>query len=384
MIEIKDKSQCTGCTACANVCTHRFITMCFDDEGHSYPLVDTANCVNCGLCEKVCPMLHQDELPKDYDLDQLSVYAVYNKDEVIRNSSTSGGIFTLLADYVIDKGGIVYAARFDEYYHIYHTSVECKEELQAFRGSKYAQSDLSDVFSQIKLQLRNERYVLFVGTPCQVAGLKSFLIKEYDKLYTCDFICMCISSPKIWEEYLSEYWDKNNIKRIVFKDKRIGWHSWRMLIEDDKGEHFYRGIENPFFCSYLQHITNRPSCFSCPFRHIRRVSDITIADCWGIDKVNKEFDDDKGCTTMILQSQKGVEVFNSIKEKLVISSYNIGSVIQYNPYIVKPIEKAPECDIFYQTYRVLGIRAAFEEIKRLNHPSLIKKIIKKMKGVFEV
>jgi coenzyme F420-reducing hydrogenase beta subunit len=381
MIKIVDKSLCTGCTACANACGHHAIKMTFDVEGHYYPEIDATACVDCGLCNKVCPMLHQYRLPNDDNLDKLAVFAVYNKENEVRSRSTSGGVFTILANYVLDKGGVVYAARFDKNYHIYHTSVESKEDLQAFRGSKYAQSDLSDVFLQVKAMLKTGRHVLFVGTPCQVGGIKSYLRKDYNNLLTCDFICMGISSPKIWEEYLAEYWDPQKIKRIVFKDKRNGWHGWRMLIEDNEGEHLCKGIENPFFSSYLLHITYRPSCFTCPFRRVRRVSDITIADCWGIDKVNPSFDDDKGCTTLILQSNKGENIFNEIKISLNIASYSVGAVLEHNPYIRKPISCPSTRRKFYRKYRKRGISIALEKYKYSVKSSLIGRIINKLKNI---
>lgn len=361
MIRITDKSACTGCTACESICSHNAIVMKFDDRGHRYPVVDESICVNCGLCEKVCPMLHQNV----YDLtnENLPIFAVYNRDIEIRKRSTSGGFFTLISNYVIQHDGVVYAARFDSSFKIIHDSANRESELDVFRGSKYAQSDLTGVFRSIKKDLKN-KLVLFVGTPCQVAGLKSFLRKEYKNLITCDFICMGISSPQIWDEYLDAFWNRTEIKNIKFKDKRSGWHKFKMLIEDKDGEHLIETMKDPFFSCYLTHLTYRESCFSCPFRHISRVSDFTIGDCWGIDKYQADFDDDKGCTTLILQSKKAIDIFECIKSKLEFIPFPLEMIKCNNPYAVSAISRDPDSDLFYLVRAAKGIIPAFEAVKK--------------------
>ena len=378
MINITDKSRCTGCTACYNICSHKAISMQFDDCGHIYPTVNLDLCTDCGLCEKVCPLLHEERIPKDENLDALEVKAIYNKDEEIRQRSTSGGVFSLLAEYVISKGGIVCAARFDEYFHIYHSFFDSIAQIDPYRGSKYAQSDLTDTFSQIKSYLK-QRPVLFIGTPCQVAGLKSYLIKDYENLYTCDFICMSISSGKMWDEYITVYQKKHQVKRIFFKDKRIGWHKtdWRMLIEDDRGEQLMSGAYNPYFSSYLDHLSARPSCFSCPFRHCRHVSDTTIADCWGIETVHPDFDDNKGCTTLILQSEKGKNIFESIKGRANYIDYNIQYVRQYNRHIENQAYKPEGYEQFQLDYKQHGFIYASKRAMKKSRGNGFVRIIKR-------
>lgn len=382
MIKITDKALCTGCTACYSICGQKAITMQFDDCGHLYPTVNNDLCTDCGLCVKVCPLLHQERIPKDDSLDTLEVKAVYNKDDEVRKRSTSGGVFSLLAEYVLSKGGIVCAARFNEHFHIYHSFFESLEQIDPFRGSKYAQSDLDDTFKQIRAYLK-QRLVLFVGTPCQVAGLKSFLIKEYENLYTCDFICMSISSGRMWDDYIADYQKKHQVKRVFFKDKRIGWHKtdWRMLIEDESGEKLIPASKNPYFSCYLSHHSSRPSCFSCAFRHCRHVSDFTIADCWGIEKVHPDFDDNKGCTTLILQSEKGKTVWETIKEKAYYIDFGIQNVRQYNRHIENQASKPKDYDSFCQDYKRRGFLYASQIIlsKQQNNciVRLLKRVIKK-------
>ena len=384
MINIADKAKCTGCTACYNICSHKAISMQFDENGQIYPVVNHELCVDCGLCEKVCPLLHQERIPLNIDIEKLEVKAVFNKDEEVRRRSTSGGVFSLLSDYVISLGGIVCASRFDEHFHIHHSFFEIIEDIDPFRGSKYAQSDLSDVFSQIKSYLK-QRLVLFVGTPCQVAGLKSFLLKEYDNLITCDFICMSISSGKMWDEYITDYQKKYKVKRIFFKDKLIGWHKtdWRMLIEDEDGEHRMKGMQNPFFSSYLRHLSARPSCFTCAFRQCRHVSDITLADCWGIDNVYPDFDDNKGCTTLIIQSEKGYHIFNKIKEMAYYREYGIKNVQQYNKHIENQAAKPDMYDTFNLDYRRKGFKYASEKaVRQYQRKQIFSQIKKKLKKLF--
>ena len=381
MIKITDKSQCTGCSACFSVCSQKAISMDHDEYGQIYPQVSQELCTNCGLCEKICPLLHKDRIPGDVNLQALEVKAVYNKDEEVRRRSTSGGFFSLLAANVIDRGGAVCAARFDDHFHIHHTFFDSMNQIDPYRGSKYAQSDLGNVFQQIKEYLKT-RPVLFVGTPCQVAGLKSYLIKDYDNLITCDFICMCISSGKMWDEYISDYQNKHKIKRIFFKDKRIGWHKgdWRMLIEDEQGEHFWKGVENPFFNSYLKHYSARPSCFSCAFRHCRRMSDFTISDCWGIDTVNPGFDDNKGCTSLIIQSEKGKRAFEEIKSKANYQDYSISNVCQYNRHIKIQASVPQGYDQFCRDYKSFGFAYAANKVLPKRG---LGRIIKRLKSIIK-
>lgn len=362
MIQISDKKMCCGCTACANICPHQVITMQYDIYGHSYPQLDIDRCTDCGLCERICPMLHTDRLPQDEQLDKLPVLAVYNKDEQIRQQSTSGGIFTALADYVFNRGGIVCGARFDNTFHIFHDIASSPDELYSYRGSKYAQSDLGNIFVQLKQMLIDGALVLFVGTPCQVVGLKSFLRHDYDNLITCDFICLGIGSPRIWEEYLDLYWNRSKLCRIVFKYKKYGWHhgAWRMLVEDDQGCHYFNPYDNPFFHTYLRAYTFRASCFACPFKHIRRVSDYTIADCWGINKENPAFDDNRGCSTVILQSEKACNIFAELKPYVEYVDYSLQAVMKHNPHILHNVSIPPKRESFYQLYFAYGLQTAFD------------------------
>lgn len=379
MIKVRNKAQCTGCTACSQACPYEAISIAFDDAGHGYPEVERSKCVDCGLCDKICPLLNKDMLPIDNKLLDLKSYAVYSKNDTVREKSTSGGIFTVLATHIIDQGGVVYASRFDHNFHIIHDRLDNLADIDLYRGSKYAQSELGNTFRKIKKDLKDHK-VLFIGTPCQVVGLKSFLIKDYVNLYTCDFICLGISSPKFWDEYIRDFWKGHHIKRIFFKDKRNGWHNWKMLIEHDKGEYLVDGNRDPFFYSYLSHLSFRPSCLNCAFRSCRRMSDFTIADCWGIDKVAPHFDDNKGCSTLILQSSKGMELYNKIKENLNYIEYSIENVKRYNPYIVTPIQPHPIYeDYYYKLITKYGFLKSVEICRKRTKGSLAIRLLRKLK-----
>ena len=315
MIEIKDKSQCCGCAACVQRCPKLCISLKEDKEGFLYPVVDKENCIDCGLCEKVCPELNvaQERVP-------LNVYAVKHKDEEIRMKSSSGGVFTLLAEQIIDEGGVVFGARFDESWEVMHDYTETKDGLAVFRGSKYVQSKIGNTYQQAEVFLKQGRKVMFTGTPCQIAGLKRFLRKEYENLLAVDFVCHGVPSPKVWRMYLDETiahqgFGKNTvlshamlrqkfIRDIKFRSKTTGWkkYSFALTLTEAvaKGEEnsvllsspFY---ENAFMQAFLSDYILRPSCYRCPVKSGKSSSDITIGDFWGIEKMLPEFDDDKGC-----------------------------------------------------------------------------------------
>lgn len=245
MINIEDKKECCGCSACVQRCPKQCIVMKEDEEGFLYPVVDKEVCIDCGLCEQVCPVLRQRE-----EREPLEVYAAFNKNEEVRMQSSSGGIFTALAEPIIKEGGVVFGARFNEDWEVVHDYVETVEGLSAFRGSKYVQSRIGCTFSQAEQFLKQGRKVLFSGTPCQIAGLKLFLRKEYENLLSVDFICHGVPSPGVWRQYLNEFivYQGNkkkisffpskpiilnsirDISRIEFRNKRLGWKKYSFAL----------------------------------------------------------------------------------------------------------------------------------------------------------
>ena len=272
MIELKHKKDCCGCHACVSVCAHRAITMQSDVEGFLYPVVDRDLCTNCGLCEQACPVINQASSRKP-----LKVYAAKSNDEELRRQSSSGGIFTLLAEAVIHEGGVVFGARFDGQWNVVHSWTDTPDGLVAFRGSKYVQSVIGNTYNEAKEFLRQGRKVLFTGTPCQIAGLKKFLRKDYDNLLTVDIICHGVPSPLVWQNYIDEMRTKGDIVDVSFRDKTYGWAQYAFSLSYvtpsvDASEFLERHTaliprsENVFMRGFLANLYLRPSCYACPSR----------------------------------------------------------------------------------------------------------------------
>lgn len=318
MIRVLDKSQCCGCEACRNICPRQCILMKDDKEGFLYPEVNLADCIDCGLCEKVCPVLHPAK-----ERRPVAVYAAKHCDDNIRLVSSSGGVFTFIAEKVIDEGGVVFGARFNDQWKVIHDYVETKDRLSCLRGSKYVQSRIGDTYKQALHFLQSGRKVLFTGTSCQIAGLKLFLRKEYDNLLTADVICHGVPSPKVWKKFLDEITSTNRLQvtDISFRNKQKGWRNYFLSVKSDEKElsdiPVYSGIYSHLF---LADLMLRPSCYSCPAKSGESCSDITLGDFWGIENILPEFDDDKGCSVALLYNPKS---------KYFIEGMNISDVV-YN------------------------------------------------------
>lgn len=297
MIRIADKSRCCGCEACRNVCPRQCITMRTDSEGFAYPGVDASACVDCGLCETVCPELHPGErrLP-------VAVYAARNRDESVRSACSSGGVFTRLAEWILDRGGVVFGARFNEKWEVVHDYAGTREDLARFRGSKYVQSRIGDTYRQAERFLKEGRMVLFTGTSCQIAGLKRFLRREYENLLAVDVVCHGVPSPRVWSRYLDDLTEgmPESISSVSFRDKQEGWRDFSLKVACG-GQTYRENLrKDPFFRLFLENLTLRPSCHSCPSKGGRSCSDMTLGDFWGIERVDPAFDDDRGCSVVLV------------------------------------------------------------------------------------
>lgn len=336
MIEIKDKEDCCGCYACYNICPKQCITMKTDNEGFWYPNIDKNECINCNLCEKVCPIINP---VKRVDSKKIA-YASMNKDEQVRMKSSSGGIFSILAEYIIKNNGVVYGAAFDEDFNIKHKRILYSTDLDLLRGSKYVQSSIGDIYKQVKNDLENNNPVLFTGTPCQVEGLRSYLRKEYVNLITMDFICHGVPSPLVWEKYLKKMKKskQENIKNIYFRNKDIGWKLFSLKIIFDK-RIYSNDLNNDLFMKgFLQDVYLRPSCYNCKFKKINRISDITVADFWGVENILPKMDDDKGISLIVVHSEKGKQLFDKLSEKMILNEVNLNEAIKYNPSMISSVK----------------------------------------------
>lgn len=349
MIRITDKHQCCGCSACVQVCSKQCIDMQEDGEGFCYPVVNTDLCVHCGLCEKVCPCLNdaKEHVP-------LKVLAAFNAQNGVRLQSSSGGVFSMLAESAIKDGGVVFGARFDTDWNVRHDYTESMEGLAAFRGSKYVQSLMDNSYQKAKTFLNEGRKVLFTGTPCQIAGLNRYLRKEYDNLLTVDVACHGVPSPGVWKSYLYELSNRLYpgaiIKDVVFRDKRFGWKNYHFTIkiEDEGVEHEYSVpyYQDWYMLSFLKNLILRPSCSSCPVRNGKSGSDLTIGDFWGIEELCPEIDDDLGTSIILVNTLKGGETIKQLNNQLKEIDYSL--ICDYNPCFVKSFPPHPLRDTFFR------------------------------------
>lgn len=320
MIEIKNKVDCCGCNACGDICPTNAITFKNDIEGFWYPEVNTDKCINCHLCEKTCPMLHKADSVIRFDVPK--VYAAYSKDEEIRIDSTSGGIFSVLGQNQYNKGSYVGGAVYNEDHTVSQIINNEPSSLGKLRSSKYLQSNATNVYKKIKKLLSEQKRVLFCGTPCQIQALYRFLgNRDYDNLVTIDFICRGVNSPKVFLSYMkmleTQFGAKAN--RIKFKAKEWGWHRFSMRVNFENGKEYCKDrYHDLFFIGYLQSGNfARPSCYDCPFKGFPQKSDITLADFWGIENIDPTMDQDKGTSLVMVNSKKGEQLFNEIKNDIV-------------------------------------------------------------------
>jgi len=355
--------------------------MIADREGFAYPYIDSANCTECGLCQKNCSF--QDDLNTNGDDFAVQVFAAKHRDDSIRLSSSSGGMFTALSNHTLNKNGVIYGATFDDNFRVVHQKAESIIERNKLRGSKYVQSDLGNIFLDVKTALDMDRDVLFTGTPCQIAGLKAYLGGgEYERLILSDLVCHGTPSPLIWEDYV--YFlkkKKGNLTEFNFRDKRTGWHdSILSAIFADGSIIFNTPIVDVFNSIFYYHVALRPSCHVCPFANFERVSDLTIADFWGIEKCKPHFDDNKGVSLVLLNTKKGAAIFEKIKNHLIYEESNAGECTQRN--LIRPTEPSPKRDVFWEDYYKYGFEYVAKKytdygfINRVKH-AVLKPVLSK-------
>lgn len=328
--------KCNGCRACLQVCPKNAIEMIKDELGFEYSKINKEKCINCGKCIRVCPEIAK---PKNNNTEIPKVYAAWNKNEEVRLSSTSGGIFSLVAQNIMSDGGYVSGAVYNNENMVEHIVTNKIEDIPRLRQSKYIQSNLKNVFTDIKVLLDKGEKVLFVGCPCQNAGIKNFLDKEYENLYTMDFVCFGVNSPVALKKYLG-YLEKkfvSKVKTIQFRNKDMnGWKKNNIKIEFYNGEVLYSDIFNDLFYKGFIRVKSlylRESCYNCSFKNFPRVADITIGDFWG---VRKKYDDNKGTSLIMVNSQKGKKLFNGIKNDINAYPENLDNAIKGNPAILTP------------------------------------------------
>ncbi|PWK92653.1 Coenzyme F420 hydrogenase/dehydrogenase, beta subunit C-terminal domain [Hallerella porci] len=333
MIKIQEKTQCCGCSACANICPKQAISMVPDSLGFLYPTVNEDLCIKCNLCDKVCSFNENYEKPIDFNNPRPFGVRHKNIEEVV--SSRSGAVFIALSDWILDQGGTVYGAGYKDHFRVAHKRATTKEERDEFKGSKYVQSDMGSVLSQVKEDLKAGKKVLFSGTSCQVAGVKSFIKHSasqfLDNLFCIDIVCHGTPSPYVWKEYLSylEKKEKDSITKVFFRDKEMfGWADHReSVVFSQKGRKSYLSYTYLFY----KHIMFRQSCGVCHFANTKKPGDITIADFWGWEKTNADVNkDDKGISLILCNTQKGLDLFHSVESSVYFFPVELEKCLQPN------------------------------------------------------
>ncbi|MCS2691613.1 Coenzyme F420 hydrogenase/dehydrogenase, beta subunit C-terminal domain [Bacteroides fragilis] len=355
MLEIlrqRDELMCCGCNACALICPSKCIQMELDEEGFSYPILK-GDCISCGLCDKVCPILNSN-IQNDYDSE---TYVGWTNDSKSRLNSSSGGIFSVIALEVLNHGGVVFGAYLD-YDQVYHIGIDSKNDIMKIQGSKYVQSEIGDVFSIIKEKLRKGMLVYFVGTPCQVHGLNLFLKKKYENLLTSDLVCHGVPSSKLFKAFLNDLEVKygGKVDSFNFRDKsKFGWsktYSWIIKSDNDKKNKRYLlpSSLTSYGYGYDFDLTFRRVCYNCPFAKEQRCADITLADCWGINKIKPDIPYRKGISLVIVNSLKGDEFLNRLRSHCRLECIDKKLISCYNSSLFSPAKLSIKRDLFYKEF----------------------------------
>lgn len=373
--EIKDKKDCMGCYACTSICPKNCISMMDDEEGFWYPEVDYNKCIKCDKCINVCPIINRTMVE-----NEPAAYACINKDDSIRMESSSGGVFTLIAEQVISEGGIVIGAEFNIDFEVEHNSVERIEDLDRLRGSKYVQSRIASMYVQVRDFLKQGKKVLFTGTPCQIGGLISYLGKPYENLICVDIVCHGVPSPAIWKKYV-DFREKiagSPTKRIAFRRKNEGWKRYSVSFLFKNNSEYREPLNKDLFMkAFLKDVCLRPSCYACEFKTLHRQSDITLADFWGIQNMLPEMDDDKGTSLIFINSETGQTLFDEIKDKMIYKEVDIQETVKYNSAAIKPPSYNPKRDGFMEKKDILPFDRL---VNKYCNDSLLTRLKRKVKS----
>lgn len=331
--ETNNKKDCNGCGTCALRCPVKAIKMIEDKEGFLYPKIDKKKCINCGLCKKICSNNVKEKVYES------KTYIAINKNAIEKKNSSSGGMYYVIAKYILNKKGIVFGVTFDKNLKAKHDYAETLNDAKKFQGSKYVRSDLNNSFQKVEEFLKKDKYVLFTGTPCQCYGLKKYLGKVYEKLITCEIVCHANPSPKVFEHYKKniEHTKNKKIKNISFRSKENGWRNQTPIIEYEDG---VKEEENTYFEAFVREMINRPSCYECKFSTTKKYSDFSIADLWGVEKIAPEIeDDDTGISLLNVNTTKGKEILQEIKDELFLQEIETKLAFSHNHHGNVPVHK---------------------------------------------
>ena len=383
MIEINDKKDCCGCNACGDACAAKAIAFKTDIEGFWYPEIDKYKCTNCGLCEKVCPIIQPANHIIRYDGPR--VFAAYTKDEDIRIDSTSGGVHSMLANAMYAKKAYVGGAVYNEDHTVSHIISDNPEKLSEIRSSKYLQSSMQGQFCEVRKLLIAGEQVFYCGCPCQISALYKYLRKDYENLTTCDFICRGVNSPKVFLKYMDMLENQFGAKatKIKFKAKQWGWHNFSMRVNFANGKEYCKDRwHDYFFIGYLQSGNfSRPSCYNCHFKGSPQKADITLADFWGIEKIDKSMDQDKGTSLVMINSDRGMSLFESIKNNIVWREFTLEDARKGNPALYSSLKSVkPDRSEFFRVLDEMPFDKVAQKFFPL--PTFINKLKNKRRNIF--
>ncbi len=377
MIQIKEKKNCCGCEACLSICPKSCIEMVEDSEGFRYPIVNEEKCIHCGLCEKVCPLINS---AQNTHLEETEFYAAYNLDDDILKESSSGGIFFCLVKAIIQESGVVYGVYQDSPLEVQFGRADTIEDCKKFMGSKYLQAKVNKIYKSVLKDLKEERKVLFSGTPCQIAALYNFIGKNYENLYTCDVVCHGVPSNMVYRQYIQYLQSKyqKKVKNIKFRDKSEGWAPNRLKIEFMDGTFVtVRSSDSIFQKGFLENYYLRKSCYSCKYAKLPRIGDISLADFWGYDG-NLE-NENRGLSIVIVSTEKGKMLFSQITDKIEFHQVNQEYVTTRSRHVWIHPSQNVEREEFLK--KLNGIE--FEKLanRYYMNPTVWKKIRKKVKSL---
>lgn len=377
---ICEKEKCTGCFACYNCCPQSCITMQEDDFGAIYPKIDETRCIHCHLCEKICPV--NQPVEQQYPLKCL---AMKSKEKGILENSTSGGAATIFSKAILEKNGIVYGAAFFTNRTVKHVRIEKIQDLKQLQGSKYVHSYIQDSFKQIQKDLRDNKYVLFIGTPCQVAGLRNYLNRDYEKLYKVDIICHGVPTQKFLKEEINQLVKKEKVENLSFRDKEGYvlklYQKNKLLKKKDM-------LTSKYYLSFINGVSFRENCYICPYANPNRVSDITIGDFWGLGKDSKFFmTKEEGVSVILPITTKGIQLIEQCHIEMDLEERNITEAIDGNTQLYESSKKTKQVERFRKEYILKGYKGVYNipltkmKIKnKIKEISFLNNVYKKIKG----
>jgi len=378
-IDTTDESKCCGCMACMNVCQHQAISMIENEKGFIMPFVDINKCVDCGLCLNVCDFRKEHKNNSNIE----HAYSLVANDTETLKESTSGGAFTVFSDVILSEGGIVIGAVMENDFTVRHILTTSFETRNRMRGSKYVQSDVSEIYKETRESLKKGQHVLFSGTPCQCAALRSYLGKDYDNLIVVDFLCHGVPNNKMFKEhieYLNAYYRIPSVG-FSFRNKTYGWDSYNNNNNNlSNGKTKIKWINQIYYNFFVSNLSLRPACHRCPYRSLHRPSDITIADFWGIEKLTGHKNRD-GVSLVMTHSEKGLELVKKAMENCQVREYPSESVLFR--IATAPSKPNAKCDIFWETYIEKGYNGVAKKFfinSRKNRVRFeVRKIAKKLR-----